>query len=371
MLRPESYPLRGLCDIQTPALVFYRDIIVRNTQMAIDCAGGADRLWPHVKSHKMRAMIEMQREMGINRFKCATIAEAQMVADCGAAHILLAYPLVGPNITRFIQLMQAYPKCIFYAIGDDETQLRCLSDASAAVGLRTRTLLDINMGMNRTGIALDKAEALYCACAGMDGLQMTGLHGYDGHIHDAELSDRIQSANGAIQAIHALRVKLQAEELPCEIMVMGGTPTFPVHAAYEDVYLSPGTVFLGDGKCLQNVADLDIIPAAGIWTRVISHPAPGLFALDLGVKGISTDQADGRGILVGMEAATPLFQSEEHWVYQMPEGSPVPAIGDSFFVVPLHVCPATPLYPYALIVDSEGDVVERWDVTARNRSIGI
>lgn len=370
MIDPKPYALQNTDDLQTPALVYYREMIEHNTRVAIERAGDAARLWPHVKSHKMASMIRIQQEMGIERFKCATIAEAQMVAECDAHHILLAYPLVGPNIGRFLRLQHAYPDSHFYAIGEDWTQLALLSEAATAAGQQVSVLLDVNMGMNRTGVALDDTLVLYRRCAGLDGLSMSGLHCYDGHVHDPDFQDRVRHAQSALEKAHGIRDALIAEGTPCELLVMGGTPTFPVHAQHKNVYLSPGTVFLSDAKCMRNVSDLDIIPAAGVWTRVISHPAEGMFTLDLGSKGISTDQPDGRGIVVGCEEATPLFQSEEHWVFQMPEGKPVPPIGAMFFVIPMHICPTTALYPYAHVA-SGGFLADRWEVTARDRNIGI
>ncbi|MDL2317507.1 D-TA family PLP-dependent enzyme [Eubacteriales bacterium OttesenSCG-928-A19] len=370
MIDSSLYALESMETLETPALVFYRDYIETNTQRAIERAGGPQRLWPHVKSHKMRDMILMQQRMGITRFKCATIAEAQMVADCGGEHILLAYPLVGPNLDRYLRLCKAYPASTFYAIGDDPQQLRLLSEASQAMGLSTRTLLDINMGMCRTGVPLDDVFALYVQCAKLPGLRMMGLHCYDGHIHHEELTQRAKLAQSSLEQAHAIRAALRDQGTACELLIMGGTPTFPVHAAHADVFLSPGTVFLGDGKSIRNVAELSLTPAAGVWTRVISHPGEDLFTLDLGVKGISTDQMDGRGILVGLEGAVPQFQSEEHWVYRMPDGKTPPAIGACFFVIPMHICPATALYPYAHVA-SGGRIVGRWSVTARDRSIGL
>lgn len=82
----------------------------------IDIAGGAARLWPHIKTHKMAEVVQMQIEAGIDRFKCATIAEAEMAAKAGAKHLTLAYPLVGPNIKRFAALQAAFPEVEFFAI---------------------------------------------------------------------------------------------------------------------------------------------------------------------------------------------------------------------------------------------------------------
>lgn len=363
------YKIRDTSQIDTPALLYYKDYILQNTKNTINLAGGAERLWPHVKSHKMREMILMQLSMGINRFKCATIAELQMVAACGAKHILMAYPLVGPYIARFLRVAGQYPHCQFYAIGDDITQLANLSAASLAVGQKTKTLLDINMGMNRTGVSLQDANALYTRAAALPGLEMVGMHCYDGHCNDPDPEIRKQRALSSIERVHAIRAELESYGQACQYLVMGGTPSFPIHAAYPNVFLSPGTIFLGDYRYASDLTDLSMIPAAVLMTRVVSHPAEGLFTLDLGTKAISTDMA-GRGHLLGVEGAEALFQSEEHWVYRMPERKAPPAIGDVLYVIPMHICPTTALYA-SVYVAEDHQVVDCWDVTARNRSIGV
>ena len=81
------YDIKDTSEIITPQLVYYKDIIIENIKKAIRIAGSDKRLWPHVKSHKTAEMVKLQMEMGIERFKCATIAEAEMVADCGAGDI--------------------------------------------------------------------------------------------------------------------------------------------------------------------------------------------------------------------------------------------------------------------------------------------
>lgn len=364
------YALKDASGLETPALAYYPDIIEANTQRTIARAGGAARLWPHVKSHKMAAVVARQMELGIQRFKCATIAEAQMVAACGAQHVLLSYPLVGPNIARFIQLEQAYPDSTFYALADDRHQLQLVAAQSKAAGLETLWMADVNMGMDRTGIALNALEAFCREAQPLEGIRLAGLHCYDGHIHAPSLLARAKQAQAALDKAHSIRKALQEAGLGDIALVMGGTPTFPVHAAYEGVFLSPGTVFIGDVMCLHDVKELEVEPGAGVWTRVVSHPTARTFTLDLGVKAISTDQPGSRGMLVGLEGAKPLFQSEEHWVYEMPEGQALPAIGETFFVIPTHICPTTALYPFAHVV-RDGEIIGRWDVTARNRNIGI
>jgi D-serine deaminase-like pyridoxal phosphate-dependent protein len=142
--------------IPSPALVYYRDHIIENTKKAIEIAGTADRMWPHVKTHKMAEMIDMQLRMGIRRFKCATVSEIRMVAQAGADHILWAYPVVGPNVAQFIKLVKEFPACTLYALEDDPGALEALAREAEAQGMTVNVLLDVNIGMNRTGMAPEK-----------------------------------------------------------------------------------------------------------------------------------------------------------------------------------------------------------------------
>ena len=151
-MQTELYTIQGVENILTPALIYYKDEIFGNTRKTIEIAGGAERLWPHVKSHKMKKMIEMQKAMGIHRFKCATLAEVKMVAECGAEHILLAYPLVGPNIKAFISLVKEFPKTHFYALEDDLSCLHALQAEAEKQNTVLGWFADVNMGMNRTGV---------------------------------------------------------------------------------------------------------------------------------------------------------------------------------------------------------------------------
>ncbi len=370
MLNPADYRLDDPSGIDSPGLIYYIDIIQRNTALAIEMAGGAGRLWPHVKSHKCREMIRMQRQMGIRRFKCATIAEVQMTAECGAEYILLAYPLVGPNIRRYLMMMDRFPGTAFYAIGDDLGQLTQLSDAAQRVGRKVPVLLDLNMGMNRTGVPLGRAEALYRAAAGLPGIQMVGLHGYDGHRHEPTFDQRRENAQDAIATVRALRDTLEADGLTAGILVMGGTPTFPVHAEYGDVFLSPGTVFQMDYSYHQGkIHDLPFTPGVAVLARVVSHPAQGLFTIDVGNKAIACEMPGLRALVLGYEDAEPLTHSEEHWVYRQPQGKPVPPIGEVIYLIPWHVCPTNALHAYATVAQG-GKAVDRWDIAARNRNIG-
>src|SRR2546421_9581295 len=122
MMRTEAttwHTVANVDEVASPALLVYPERVESNIQQMLRIAGGAERLRPHIKTHKLPEIIRMQMAHGITKFKCATIAEAEMAANCGAPDMLLAYQPVGPNVHRLIQLVKTFPKTKFSTIGDD------------------------------------------------------------------------------------------------------------------------------------------------------------------------------------------------------------------------------------------------------------
>src|SRR6516164_182976 len=121
--------LRDPAELLSPSLLVYPDLVRKNLEGMIALAGGAERLRPHVKTHKMAEIIRMAESLGIHKHKCATIAEAEMAAAAGASDVLLAYPLVGPNIKRFAHLVRGYRGTTFRATVDHPDAAHALSAA--------------------------------------------------------------------------------------------------------------------------------------------------------------------------------------------------------------------------------------------------
>src|SRR5581483_9541063 len=86
----------------SPSMIVFRDVMERNLRLMIATAKDVNRLRPHCKTHKMAAVTQIELAMGIKKHKCATFAEAEMLADAGVKDIFLAYNLVGPNIDRAV-----------------------------------------------------------------------------------------------------------------------------------------------------------------------------------------------------------------------------------------------------------------------------
>ena len=371
MIDPQ-YAIESPDELLSPSLVIFVDLVRKNLATMIEMAGGADRLRPHVKTHKMPALIELVESMGIHKHKVATIAEAEMVAQAGGRDVLIAYPLVGPNADRFARLVETYPQTTFRTSVDHPDPVRALNAALAKVGKKAAVLLDLEVGMGRTGIAPgETAYELYKLIDELPNLEADGLQAYDGHVRDFDLNERRKTAAPGIEAVHQFRDRLLAERLSVNRMVLGGTPTFPIHADDKTpgVECSPGTCVLHDAGYAEKFPDLPFTPAALIFTRVVSKPRAGRVCLDLGHKAVAADPAGPRLKLLGLSESTLGGQSEEHLVVETPQAEEL-APGQPLLAIPTHICPTCALHSWAYLIEG-GKLVGRWNVTARDRVLKI
>ncbi len=357
-------------EIPSPSLLLYPDRIRENIRRMIRIAGGANRLRPHIKTHKLAEVVRLQLEEGVTRFKCATIAEAEMAAGAGAKDVLIAYPMVGPNAARLRELVKAFPATAFSCVADDAVAIQSLAKIFSDSGRTMDVLLDVDCGQHRTGIAPGAtAVQLYRLIATMPGLRPGGLHAYDGHIHEPDPAKRAELCAAAFSPVNEFRQELLAAGLPVRRVVAGGTPTFPIHAKNELFECSPGTCVLWDFGYAEKFTDLDFLIAAVLLTRVVSKPGANRLCLDLGHKAIAAENPPPRVQFLNLPDATAISQSEEHLVVESAEAGRF-AVGDCLYGVPRHVCPTVALYSEATVI-YEGRATERWRIHARERRLTI
>jgi len=364
-----SYRVRNSSALPSPALLVYPEKIRNNTALAVAIAGNPERLWPHIKTHKTQEITAIQREAGIRKFKCATMAEAEMLARCGVKVVLLAYQPVGPNIPRLVELCQRYADVSFLVIADDRRIAAELSEQFSRAGGRIEVLLDIDPGMGRTGVAPDeKAAEFYLELGKLKGIVAGGLHCFDGHNNQEDPEARMSAARKCLAALDLLQERVERSGGKVPRRILGGTSTFPCYAKLGNVELSPGTCFLQDWHNLRRYRDLPFQPAALLFSRVVSKPASGRVTVDAGCKAIASDPPAERGIVYSAEGFKPLFQSEEHWVFEVQDSQRF-KVGDELYILPTHICPTFALHQRVRVVDASGDWVDSWPVLARDREL--
>lgn len=368
-----AYELTDLADVFTPALVFHPELIRANIAAVVAAAGGPDRLRPHVKTHKTTEIVKMQLAAGVTKHKCATIAEAEMLAAAGAPDVLIAYPLVGPNVGRLAVLKREFPATRFSSLVDHPDTAKMLSDGMTAARLTADFVLDLDVGMHRTGIALEQAAELYAYAAKLPHLVPAGLQAYDGQNHQEARAEREGAVRQFIGRVLELRAEIEKAGFPVPHLTCGGTPTFPVFAAFRDIpglECSPGTYVLHDAGYGTKYADLEVTPAAVFLTRVISRPTPTRVTLDLGNKAVAADPPMPRRVkLLDFPPYEIVMHSEEHLVVETQGAEPYRP-GDIVYALPGHVCPSVALHKQVLVAEG-GRIVGKWTVAARDRVLTV
>jgi len=370
-MTPEHYQVDGLEKILTPALVWFRDKIETNIARMLEIAGSPERLCPHVKTHKCPEIVKLALARGIRHHKCATLAEAVMLAEAGAPSVLVAYPLVGPNCARLAEIVRRYPNTRFSVIADHPAALQALSAAVTQAGTSLEVLLDLDVGQHRTGVPPGEAAvALYEKIARLPGLQLGGLHAYDGHNQQPDPEERRRAVAAIVQDLNRMLDQLHRRRLPVPRIVVGGTPTFACWAAQHlpNLQCSPGTCVLHDANYARKFPVLGFTPAAVVLTRVVSRPAPDRITLDLGYKAICADPPAGqRCVFPQLPDARQVLHNEEHLVLETPLAERYQP-GDALVAIPAHICPTCALHDFAWIVEN-GRIATRWPIAARIRLI--
>lgn len=196
----------------TPALIVFHEILEENIDRMLRLAGGAQRLRPHCKTHKMKEVVRLLLDRGVARHKAATLAECEMLVEAGARDVLLSYPCVGPNIGRAVKFLHTFPDVAFSVIVDHPRPVAELGEAMAKAGRELPVLLDLDTGLHRTGIAVGPAaRALYAKIARTPGLVPAGLHVYDGQNHQVDPEQRRRAVLDVWEAVAGLRDGLVRE----------------------------------------------------------------------------------------------------------------------------------------------------------------
>jgi D-serine deaminase-like pyridoxal phosphate-dependent protein len=376
-LDPRDYdlPVEVVAGVITPALVIHLDRVRSNIARIVRLLGGEPGRWrPHLKTTKMPEIWAELLKAGVRPFKCATTREAAVMLELLDAQLevegdlLVAYPMLGPALARLGALAEAHPGQHVSVLCEDLDVLRTLPS-------RLGVFVDVNPGMNRTGVPLsDRARILALARAA--GPRFAGLHHYEGHLHDADLEVRSRRAFAGYEQVAERIRALDAAGIRTPELVTSGTPGLLCALAWPHFdelgvcthRVSPGTVVFHDLRSEQETPELGLTPAATVLTRVVSHPGDGMVTCDAGSKALASEAGDPVAFVLGRPDLVATTPSEEHLPLRA-SGDDLPARGSLLHLVPKHVCPTVNLADRALLI--EAGCAPRWvPVLARGHEIG-
>ena len=345
---PSSEDAADLC---TPALVIDLPTVRHNIARVMEAIGDPACWRPHIKTTKLPEVWSLLIEAGIERFKCATTRELEaLLVIAPDVDVLLAHHPAPAALRRVGELAASYPAARISVLVEDE---RGAAELPPNVG----AFVDINPGMNRTGIPLQQPEKIMMTALAC-GEHLRGIHFYDGHIRDGSEEARRERAHANYDEL----LQIDATLGGTDEIITSGTTTFLhalTHARLVGTMrhaVSPGTVVFHDAisQRMPEVARLGLEPAAAVLAHVVSRPADDLFTLDAGNKSIASDAGDPCCVLLGHPNYVPLHPSEEHLPVRILKGE-TPERGDLLVLIPEHVCPTVNLARFAILRD-EGRV---------------
>ncbi|MFY0687973.1 MAG: alanine racemase [Cyclobacteriaceae bacterium] len=328
----------------------------------IRIAGTPERLRPHIKTHKSAELVLLQMERGISKFKCATLTEAKLLASIGAPDVLVAIPLIGPSQVAFLRLQIAFPETKFSVLIDSEASLMAWDETM--MDEHINVFVDIDLGQGRTGAKPLVVPNLIRRIQTKEIFSLSGLHCYDGHIHEIKPDKRSEMVSRAFAKIKPIASDLLKEDDSIEI-VCGGSITFPIHAEYKERTLSPGTTVLWDAG-YSVYEDLPFQSAAVLLARVISKPDDDQLCIDLGTKAVSSEMPHPRIQLPDIGTFETIMHNEEHMVIKTHLADNY-GIGDELYAIPVHICPTVAMYDQVVVEDD--DIIDTWEIGARNRQL--
>jgi D-serine deaminase-like pyridoxal phosphate-dependent protein len=351
--------------VPSPALLFGLEAIRSNLQHLLALAGSPDRLRPHMKTHKTKEITRLYLDHGITRHKCATLMEAKVLAECGAPDVLVAYPVVGPNVRLICGLAKQFSSTRFSVLVEHAAAVEALNTEARHQRTELGLYLDVNVGQDRTGLSAEAAVELANQLPSSP-VNLRGLHLYDGHNVAVEQHQREEIVRQTLARGLALRERLGRRNLE---LVFGGTPGFLAYSQQihePDITMSPGTCILHDIGYARKYPELGFQPAAAVLTRCVSRPGPRRATFDVGTKAICSDPPAGqRCVLLGLENAQAVLHNEEHLVLEGDEAATWER-GQATYAMPAHICPTVAMYDTALVVE-RGVIAARWAIAARGR----
>jgi D-serine deaminase-like pyridoxal phosphate-dependent protein len=322
---------------------------------------------PHEKTHKSLEMARRQLAHGAAGLTVAKAGEAEVMSGA-CDDLLLAYPPVDryradvvARLARSVRMRVSL---------DTAEAIESLAAATQRAGTRVGVLIDLDVGMGRTGVPTSqRALELAQAASGHASLRVDGLFIYPGHVwaNAVEQAEVMAKVNAMVNEAIGLFAKYGID---CPVVSGGSTPTlFQSHLIPRMTEIRPGTYIYNDMNTVRGgYCELDDC-AARIVCTVISDAVAGKVVVDAGSKTLTSDRnaprpESGFGHIVEYPEAVITRLSEEHGEVDVRSCQRRPRVGERVMIVPNHICPCINLQDAVMLRETSG-AVRRLKIDAR------
>jgi len=350
--------------LDTPALLVDLDVMEANmARIVAKCREHGVGWRPHSKAHKTPEIAKLQLKAGAIGITCAKVGEAEVMASAGIRDILVANQVVGAaKVERLVEVAQRADPIVCV---DSLENARELDQAFRVAGKRLRVLIEVDIGMNRAGVAAGAdVVSLAREIARLPGLRFAGVEGWESHATTMENAEKVPAVRTAIASLVSSARACREAGLAVDIVSCGGTGTFPwciEQPGVTEVQIG-GAIFSDMHYRMHYHVDFE--PALTVLATVTSRPTSTRIVVDAGKKTMSGDAAmpEPRGLPI----VRALKLSAEHAKLELERPSATPSVGDKIeFVVGYS---DTTVHLHEEIVATRGGRIEAaWRVAGRGR----
>lgn len=351
--------------IDTPALLVDVDVLEQNLEkMAAFVRNCGVTTRPHFKSHRIDEICRRQRLAGARGITCAKLAEAELLAELGMDHLLVANQVVGPHKWQRLAKLARRNKV---TVGVDNLEVaRQMAAAAREQHSTVGFLVEVNLGMNRCGVDPGRsAVELALRCSELKGLRFRGVMGYEGHCCLLPRDEKVPAIQEAVGKLTETAQRCTEAGLEVKVVSCGGTGTYDVTARCPGVTeLQTGTYALMD-LLFHEDGGADFDYACTVLSTVISRPAEDRAITDAGRKSIHPSFGNPRPLANPGVTVTAL--NSEHGVLHLEDEGRNLQPGDRLQLIPYYLEGTTNLFEKAYAV-SNGEVLGEWKVSGRGLS---
>lgn len=358
--------------VNTPALILDLDALERNIAKMAEVQQAFGRnLRPHAKTHKCLQIARMQIEAGASGICCATLDEAEIMAEARIPGVLITSPVTTPEkIRRTAALARKAPDLMLVA--DHPENVAALARAARQSGSKLGVLVDIELGFGRTGVvSADDAVVLAGAIRAEEGLAYIGVQAYGGHLqHKSEYAARLTAAREAGDYVATILTRLEAAGLAASIVTGGGTGTHAIdgrHGPFTENQSGSYVFMDADYRAVafEEGRDWPFETALFVQSAIISKNVSGTATTDAGTKAFALNGPKPVVVSAGLTDARYDYSGDEHGRLLLPPARSV-ALGERIECMVSHCDPTVVLYDRYHC--ARGDVlVEVWPIDARGR----